>query len=323
MDGRKELRCGATTSPRGVSHATANANAKMPRSSKIPLGEKFGALPSAIMSLYDYMRDHHDDVMRLIGVSFHVGSGAMLAGAYANAIDIARNCMKGINETVRRNNADGRNGVHNYGKLWLLDIGGGFPGFDGGGADGERFSTRDVSRSAAVEGKGGLAEGLEAGKFTTRDIADAVNPLVEEIVNKDGITVIAEPGRFFVEAAFAVCCKIYSVRNESSDNPEYFVNQGIEGVFKDVLLCNEVFIPFPLRFGKGGGWGAQGKPGLFEGAELLISTVVGPGGENDIICRDVALPRLAEGDWLVFDRMGAYTVAIAAENTTMHTLYLS
>ena len=48
---------------------------------------------------------------------------------------------------------------------------------------------------------------------------------------------------------------------------------------------------------------------------LVQATVHGPSGEDyDVICPDILLPELVPGDWLIFDRMGAYTLSIAARN---------
>ncbi len=75
--------------------------------------------------------------------------------------------------------------------LTLLDIGGGFPGWDGSEAILEGCSfTRPI---------------------TLKDIADATNPVLSELF-LDDINLIAEPGRYFVEASHTLFARIYATR---------------------------------------------------------------------------------------------------------------
>ena len=163
---------------------------------------------------------------------------------------------------------------------------------------------------------------------------------------------IADPGRYFVEAAFAYCARIYTICTEDGgggggvDRRHYYIAQGVRGLFKDVLLCGETFTPLPLRLGndrEGEGEGVDGCGGLYNGRNgnptkeeeeeeedlnnikstandesCYPSTVHGPSGEDfDIVCPDCLLPFLKIGDWLIFDRMSAYTLSIAAKNSCL------
>ena len=49
-----------------------------------------------------------------------------------------------------------------------------------------------------------------------------------------------------------------------------------------------------------------------ETTTTIISTVAGPSG--DVICKLELPKRLQVGDWLLFDRMGAYTLSISARS---------
>lgn len=43
---------------------------------------------------------------------------------------------------------------------------------------------------------------------------------------------------------------------------------------------------------------------------LFASTLFGPTCDGlDTVCRDVPMPRLRNGDWVLFPRFGAYTIA--------------
>ncbi|GMH97297.1 hypothetical protein TrST_g12361 [Triparma strigata] len=285
--------------------------------SKVPLGEKFGAPPEKALALYNQMREDYDDVLELIGISFHVGSGAHDPSSYKSAIFIARDVLLSLNAAVDRDNASMRNGSSNYKKLWLLDIGGGFPGFDGGGADEDRFDMSVVPNPAPSS-----PPIVPPSTLTTKQIADAIYPAIESIASNDGFTVVAEPGRFFVEAAFALCCRVYCVEF-SKDSPTtaiYYISQGVDGVFKDVKLCNEIFTPAALRVEEEG----NGSDSFFSDSSDLVSvTIRGPSGAvNDAVRRDVLLPRLCAGDWLVFDRMGAYTTSIAGLGSKSPKIYM-
>ena len=51
-----------------------------------------------------------------------------------------------------------------------------------------------------------------------------------------------------------------------------------------------------------------------EAGVLVKSTVFGPTCDGlDVVLRDAPLPELAVGDWLVFPKMGAYTLAGACD----------
>jgi len=120
-------------------------------------------------------------------------------------------------------------------------------------------------------------------------------------------------GRYFVEGAFALCSRIYRVDHEGVDKRHYFIAQGVQGVFKDCLLCSEIFVPIPLSLDDCSTDDYHNNSS--EKDKLIQSTVHGPSGEDyDIICRDYPLPLLNIGDWLIFDRLGAYTLSIAARN---------
>jgi ornithine decarboxylase len=82
--------------------------------SKEPFGSKFGAIvPHESDELLQYAKDKG---LNVVGVSFHVGSGAFNATGYVNSIKMARSVFdKAISLGF---------------KMELLDIGGGWPGTD-------------------------------------------------------------------------------------------------------------------------------------------------------------------------------------------------
>lgn len=254
--------------------------------SDVPLGEKYGAQPEACAALLDTAIALG---LTVVGVSFHCGSGSHSAEDFCAAVKLARQAFdlaasKGL-------------------KLRLLDIGGGYPGWDG------------------------LTEAQqEEGTLTCRDIAEAVTPLLDELFPaalNGGLTIIAEPGRFFVEGSHVLFAQVCDRRwvdgdgvptSDSSTKQRltYVIGEGVMGCMKDVLLCGESFTPRPLRVASD--CSADQSDGV-----VYESVVVGPSGEaSDVIAQGVRLPLLEVGDWVYFTRVGAYTASIAAATSVVH-----
>lgn len=278
--------------------------------SSVPLGEKFGASPSSFTSLIELAVELG---LRIVGVSFHSGSGNHDPNAFQVAIELAKEAMEVV-DCVQQ-----QAGITE--KCWLLDIGGGYPGKDGMGGDCGRFVGSDASQeSESSTDEPVVDDEVTQESETTAKIANIVTPLLDELypVDTSHVQIISEPGRYFVEGAFALCSRIYRVVVEpESARRHYYIAQGVQGVFKDCVLCGESFLPIPL---------ALERPSDGEGAPpsaVVPTTVHGPSGEDyDIICRDYPLPVLQTGDWLIFDRMGAYTLSIAARNGRPPVRYL-
>jgi ornithine decarboxylase len=295
--------------------------------SSIPLGEKFGAKKNEIIQLTKAVIAHDLDI---VGVSFHCGSGCHDPEAYAIALQLSRDAMVLMNGIIDDANNSAETAaaagedvvtVRRRKHIAILDIGGGFPGHDGAGGDEPRFCG---GRATEEEEKGSressaAAEGEEVVE-TTLKIANVINPLVANIYAEfgDTLSIVAEPGRYFVEAAFALCCRIYSVRDNSSNskNPtagaaaaarEYFISQGVHGVFKDRLLCDEQYHPIPLRYH----YDEENKE---EESKVRQTIIHGPTEDAIDVIYSGELTTLNEDDWLIFDRMGAYTLSVAARD---------
>jgi len=278
--------------------------------SSVPLGEKFGAKPSDIAALAEEAIDLD---LPLVGVSFHCGSGCHDPDAFGIAIRLAKEAIDVVNETKEMRKAKDGVDSHIYQHCCLLDIGGGYPGIDGGGGDTARFCGRNcalAAQSCALE-----KESIEK-EETVSNIATVVSPLLDDIFPRGDseVCIISEPGRYFVESAFALCSRIYCSQSDSEGIRHYYIAQGVHGVFKDVILCGEQFCPIPLRCSDHDS--NCYKTGISEphNEALFRSTVHGPSGDEfDIVCIDCLLPQLEPGDCLIFDRMGAYTLSIAAK----------
>jgi len=338
--------------------------------SQVPLGEKFGMRSDHIDPLVKACLEAGFEPDDIIGVSFHCGSGCESVETYLEALTMGRAALEAIDRTLQKllGGAGGSSSPKTP-RCWLLDMGGGFPGLDGLDGDEGRFAAAATAireRSTAEK---------PAAQTTVADIAVAVRPVLQSFVDSsnnhsrnhshsnncncnDGeaatqqnppLTLIAEPGRYFVEGAFALASRIYQKQivvqqpidtktntdadndnnnnnnnNRDNDNNDsirvYRIPHGVQGVFKDVLLCGESFVPQPLQTERNNNndddeeqqqTHPQQPPHT---PKLYPSKVLGPSGDDaeDVVCDSCLLPELLVGDWLVFDRMGAYTLSIAS-----------
>jgi len=86
----------------------------------------------------------------------------------------------------------------------------------------------------------------------------------------------------------------------------YYLNDGVYGSLNCVMFDSVVPVPRVLT--------RNGVPcdGAAATTDLHVATLWGPTCDSlDCINRAVLLPQLAVGDWLCFDKMGAYTIAAA------------
>ncbi|XP_058472170.1 ornithine decarboxylase 1-like [Solea solea] len=168
-------------------------------------------------------------------------------------------------------------------KMDLLDIGGGFPGTD----DAEL-------------------------KF--EEITAVINPALDKYFPDTGVKIIAEPGRFYVASAYTLVVNIIAKKvimddeSVSDDEDEgttdrtlmYYVNDGVYGSFNCILYDHAQCFPVLHK-----------KPKPDE--VMYPCSIWGPTCDGlDRIVEQCFLPDLQVGDWLVFENMGAYTVAASS-----------
>lgn len=164
----------------------------------------------------------------------------------------------------------------------LLDIGGGFPGSD------------DVEL-----------------KF--EEITAVINPALDKYFPSDSkVKIIAEPGRFYVASAYTLVVNIIAkkdiVDDENTFDDEdttdrsimYYVNDGVYGSFNCILYDHAHCLPSLHK---------RPKPD----ERMYPCSIWGPTCDGlDRIVEQCTLPDLQVGDWLVFENMGAYTVAASS-----------
>ena len=151
---------------------------------------KFGADPQDIKNILQTAK-----ILELCvtGISFHVGSNCNDAETYYAALKDVRNAFDVAKEVGYTMN--------------LVDIGGGFPGFDS--SDGVNF----------------------------KDIAKEINRGIDDFFSneEEDVKIIAEPGRYFVCSSHTLVTNIIG-KKKNGDKFIYYLNDGIYGSFNCVYF---------------------------------------------------------------------------------------
>eukprot|EP01028_Stygiella_incarcerata_P005308 TRINITY_DN2250_c0_g2_i3.p1 TRINITY_DN2250_c0_g2~~TRINITY_DN2250_c0_g2_i3.p1 ORF type:complete len:455 (-),score=111.38 TRINITY_DN2250_c0_g2_i3:183-1547(-) len=296
------------------------------RNSVCRLSLKFGAHSDHWESL---IQRAHDLSLNLIGVSFHVGSNCKSVSTYAGAIADARTVF----------DLGSKYGYH----MHLLDIGGGFPGVCGnvqhsaasvsGGnvmnvevaidesdrvCDEDETSDESSKRGRVRDGETVIdEEALVEESITFSDISATINTTLNALFpEEEGTFIIAEPGRYIATSIFTLLTKVIAQRDKST----LYINDGVYGCFngiyfdhlhpvpltlsqyirqyvKEVSCCdNTLLLPDPSE----------------DEGTMKSCRVFGPTCDSlDLVCENAVLPDLSVGDYLVFENMGAYSIAAA------------
>ena len=206
------------------------------------LGLKFGAPLSAVRGLLLAARELK---LNVVGVSYHVGSGNGNAESFAGAVRDARaafDIAEGLGMPLR-----------------LLDIGGGFPGSESG------VDLADVEAAEARAAAAAHVAAADANPYAKhpsfRAIAAHVRAALDEHFPAGcGVSIIAEPGRFFVKSTHTLAVNVVGKRataDEAAAAPaagapeapaprtrwNYYVNDGLYGSFNCVLYDHVAAYP--------------------------------------------------------------------------------
>lgn len=191
------------------------------RGSKCRLSSKFGAPRIKWRPLLAAAKKHG---LRVVGVSFHVGSGCRDATRYEEALKDAREIF---------DMAEREFGM----KMKILDIGGGFPG--------ETHSiwnpAHEIDDSHVEDDDVGKSDNEEedTGRFMYfTEIAELVAPVIDRLFPpEEGVRVIGEPGRYLVAACATLCCSVVSARSNEMDTkfePEPVNDAEAAGLLNDM-----------------------------------------------------------------------------------------
>jgi len=196
--------------------------------------------------------------LNVVGVSFHVGSKCGDTETYEIAIKDAKALFNIGNEL----------GL----KMYMLDVGGGFPG----------------------------AEKESPIRF--EEIAKVINENIDKYFNDvEDLKVIAEPGRYFASKSHTLVFNVIG-KKKVIENGEtkflYYMNDGVYGCFNCIMFdgATPEICPFNERNEK------RYKSTIFGPTCDSIDT----------ISRNVELPELVVGEWCYVENFGAYTQAAAS-----------
>jgi ornithine decarboxylase len=226
-------------------------------SSLCRLSQKFGAAMDSTDELLALAKQLG---LNVVGVSFHVGSGASDPLAFEKAVQDARVVF---------------NQAEEYGfSLHTLDVGGGFSG-----------------------------DTFEAMAAVLREALDEYMP--------SHISIIAEPGRYYVAQAFTLACHIISRRTledpiTGTKSYMIYLNDGLYGNFSSIMFDHQNPVGQVLRTNSCNYFDTLAAQASSGGIEYSIW---GPTCDGiDRITESIRFDHILDvGDWLYFEEMGAYT----------------
>lgn len=164
--------------------------------------------------------------MSVMGLSFHLGSDIKDVEVFGHVIKSASIFFQVAKEIG-----------HNF---TLLDIGGGFPGtLD----DGTGPSMQEVWKLYYKIKFFVLKSFVFSGQFG-KIIGDTIDKYFPE---ESGVTIIAEPGRYFATPTCTLVTRIHSIRKLEDENFMYYINDGTYGCLNCVYRGNAVLIPTCLK----------------------------------------------------------------------------
>jgi ornithine decarboxylase len=242
------------------------------------LGDKYGAEEDEIEPL---LRAAKALALSVVGISFHVGSGARNPQAFPLAVAKAR---AAFDLAISMGFA-----------MSVLDLGGGYSGNLTEGITMEKVA---ASLNAALEACFPAADGVrviaEPGRY------------------------FAEPGMTLWTRVFG---KRVRERGPGVDSRYYWIADGVYGSMNCQIYDHaELAVrPFPVALppaeaaaaaAEMADAGGDGASGAAAAAAALPSTIYGPTCDGmDTLLRGCTLPELEVGDWLQWPSMGAYTLA--------------
>lgn len=131
--------------------------------------------------------------------------------------------------------------------------------------------------------------------------AKAINSALQQFFSDNDVTVISEPGRYFVETAFKLLTQIVLKKTTQCNRVYYYINEGIYMSFLDKFLYKGEKLSFEVI-------PMKKKKNSKNIDSKRLSTIWGCScTTKDKIIADVMLHDMQIGDWLVFNNMGAYS----------------
>eukprot|EP01023_Acetabularia_acetabulum_P025069 TRINITY_DN24045_c0_g2_i7.p1 TRINITY_DN24045_c0_g2~~TRINITY_DN24045_c0_g2_i7.p1 ORF type:complete len:847 (+),score=166.78 TRINITY_DN24045_c0_g2_i7:301-2841(+) len=216
--------------------------------------------------------------LNVVGVSFHVGSGATNPHAFGAAISMAYTvfCEAQAMGFMMK----------------VLDIGGGF--------------MPTVVRSSGEVELGGVVEAVNGALERYFPVTSGVR-----IIAEPG-RFFAESAATFAANIYGRRERVDTTSNENKVLMDYWIPDGLYGSFNSLMYDHAVITlrPLPIVSCKEK---ICGENGITKKEEYCESIVFGPTCDGlDMVVAGKKLPILQNGDWLMFPNMGAYTIAGAS-----------
>jgi ornithine decarboxylase len=232
-------------------------------SSLCRLSLKFGAAMDSTDELLALAKELG---LNVVGVSFHVGSGASDPLAFLRAVQDARTVFDQAVE-------------HGF-SLHTLDVGGGFCG------------------------------------ETFEDMAAVLREALDQYMPSH-ISIIGEPGRYYVSSALTLAAHIIArrtIEHPSTREKSYmlYLNDGLYGNFSSIMFDHQNPIAQVLRSGDRSYYDTIASK---ESANGIEYSIWGPTCDGiDRITESIRFDHTLDvGDWLYFENMGAYTKCSATK----------
>ncbi|KAK4538519.1 hypothetical protein CDCA_CDCA18G4544 [Cyanidium caldarium] len=245
-----------------------------------PLSSKYGA---PMEDVPDLLRVARELGVRVVGVAFHVGSGARSFSAYARALQDARTVFHQAEVVLGE-------------PMTVLDIGGGFPAHDGDAPI--TFAEIAARLGPALEELFPSNSGVDVIAEPGRYFVGAAHTLATQVIS----------ARLKHHSNAQRTDGTHDTDRKDTVGMDYYIGDGMYGSFKDAALLGVTFTPRVLL---------PALPGELDRRAPLPRpvrcTIFGPTCDSlDVVRRDVELPQpLRIGDWLWWSEMGAYTLSLA------------
>lgn len=316
-------------------------------------GSKFGAPLETVETL---LRISKSLGLKVIGTSFHIGSGCFNANTYSSALALSRQVF---------DIAENKLGLERF---TMLDVGGGFPGHP------ITFSSVEMNELHRKQNGGSdLVE--DPGRAPSfEEFASVICSALDVYFPKQQfphLNIIGEPGRYMATSFSTLFAFVQGKRKvPQSDNKYlYYINDGVYGSFNCVMfdhahpklfsanqflldgmktevkqptneqrkLMQEYMnittqlshdhtvyknnihgkhistVPFYQMLDKSLNFNSARTMHSSSNHKMTVGTFFGPTCDSiDCVAKEVQVPELNVGDWIVFPNMGAYTSAAAS-----------
>lgn len=131
-------------------------------------------------------------------------------------------------------------------------------------------------------------------------MSKVINASLDKYFPDKSVRVISEPGTYFAEKAFTLVANVHSKNVKVDANGEQVIHYYItDGIYQSFNMNSTHEVPVvgrPLK-------PVTGKPPFYK--SIIWGRACDP---HDIVLKDVFLPEMECGDWMVFEDSGAYRI---------------